>query len=169
MRAALPGIALLWAGCAEAPPVEPPPPVHPCASAEVALEVAPPDGDYGELQDGDDLWCGNPPQGGAPYTPFRMRLHGPDALADGVVIEMVALDPEDGTELGRIDVALGLTCANVGDSAGWWVAGGEAHLRYYGFLLEELDGVEAEIAVRASSVDGTVEVEDSWLVGLTLQ
>lgn len=166
MRSAL---VLAWiAGCGPTGPGEPGAPKHPCASRRARIEVAPPDGTFGDLSGGDALWCGNPPQGGAPYTPFRVRLSGPEALEDGVYVEMTAVDLEDGSELAYTDLTMGLTCANVGESAGSWV-GSEAHMRYYGWALDQLDGREAEVTVRASGLGPRpVEVEASWRVHLVV-
>lgn len=159
---------VLLAACS---PGEPPPevPSHPCASNTTRLDVAPPQGEFGDLADGDALWCGNPPQGGAPYTPFRVRLAGPEALEEGVYIEMTAVDVEDGSELAYTDLTMGVTCANVGESAGTWV-GSEAHMRYFGHVLEDLDGREAEVTVRASALAAPdVEATTSWQVLLVLE
>jgi len=114
-----------------------PPPTRPCATDQLDLEVAPPDGDFGDLVGDPDLWCGHPPQGGAPFSPLRVRVTGPDVFADGVDLDMSVVDNQTGEELGHTALALGLTCANVGDSAGTWV-GSEAHLRYTGFALDTL-------------------------------
>lgn len=140
-------LALVVVGCAPLP--EPPPP--PCAAEEAALELAPPFGAFGELEDGGELWCGDPPQGGAPYSPFRVRIEGPEALADGVSLQMTATDAEDGGVLGSTGLVLGLVCANAGESAGTWV-GGEAHLRYEGSALEDLDGRAVDLVVTATSL-----------------
>ncbi len=169
MRAPLLVIGLLLGACSEPEP-EPVLPSHPCASDVARLDVAPPQGEFGDMVDGEALWCGNPPQGGAPYTPFRVRVAGPEALKDGVHIEMVAVDADAGVELAYTDLTMGLTCANVGDSAGFWV-GSEAHMRYYGWGLEELDGRTADVTVRVSPIDeaSDVVIEETWRVDLVLQ
>ena len=109
-------LSALMTGC-EPSGAGPTIPSHPCASEVVRLDVAPPDGDFGDLADGGALWCGDPPQGGAPYTPFRIRVAGPEALEDGVLVEMTAVALEDGAELAVTELTMGLTCANVGESA----------------------------------------------------
>ena len=158
--------AVAAAGCATGPGPELPRPGACGEGGPPRLEVAPPDGDYGDLVDGASLWCGNPPQGGAPYTPFRLRIAGPDALGDGVWVEMSAVDTADGTELAYTELTMGLTCANVGDNAGSWV-GSEAHMRYFGFALEDLPGREAEvtIAVRTLAAE-PLELAEAWTVHL---
>jgi hypothetical protein len=158
---------LLLALAACAAPIEegPPPPEHPCSQDQGAIDVAPPHGDFGELVDGGTLWCGNPPQGGAPYSPFRLRIQGAEGFEDGVLVEMTAADLADGSELAFTSLTMGLTCANVGESAGMWV-GSEAHMRYNGYGLDELDGRSAEITFRATAqadpelwVETVVDVE----------
>lgn len=166
---ALPLLVGLAACAGTGEPPDPPLPSHPCDTDQAELGVAPPDGDFGGLSDGGALWCGNPPQGGAPYSPFRIRVAGPEALADGVYVEMIAVDADEGVELAYTDLTMGLTCANVGDSAGFWV-GSEAHMRYYGWGLEELDGRTADVTVRVAPIAGDgPEIEETWRVDLVLQ
>jgi hypothetical protein len=82
---------------------------------------------------------------------------------------MTAVDAEDGSELAYTDLTMGLTCANVGESAGTWV-GSEAHMRYYGHVLDDLDGREAVVTVRASAISTPdVEATTSWQVQLVLE
>jgi hypothetical protein len=136
---------LMWTACVEPPPVEN---LGPCDHEAASVEVAPPFGDYGELVQGASLWCGDPPQGGAPYSPFRMRVQGPEPFEDGAQIEMTAVDPADGAELAFTSLTMGLTCANVGESEGYWV-GSEAHMRYTGWGLDELAERDAEVTITA--------------------
>jgi hypothetical protein len=144
-------------------------PPGPCESDRTRVEVAPPNGDFGDLDQGGALWCGNPPQGGAPYSPFRVRIEGPEAYEDGVTVVMDAVDADDGTALGHTEVALGLACANVGESAGKWV-GSEAHLRYDGWNLDELDGRSATLTFRAEAMgDADVVAKRTFEVVLTLE
>lgn len=144
-RAAL---ALLSLGCTGDEPISP----HPCASETMGVEVAPPFGDYGDLSDVDELWLGDPPQGGAPYSPFRVRISGPDALSDGVDVRVVVT--EDGVVIADNTIFKGLVCANVGENAGRWV-GSEVHLRYDGFDDLELEGrdVTVEVSVTGGETD----------------
>jgi hypothetical protein len=115
------------------------------------LEVAPPGGGFGDLQDGAVVWCGIPPQGGAPYTPLMFRLWGPEVLGEGIVLDMWARDL-DGTELGYTSLTMGLVQANVGENAGAFV-GAEAHLRYEGAGLEELAEREVILSLQASALE----------------
>ena len=157
------------AACEPEPELPPPLPGHLCASEEQAIELAPPEGSFGDLVDGSDLWCGNPPQGGAPYTPFRVRFVGPEEYEDGVLIDLSAVDNETGETLASTEVALGLVCANVGESANKWV-GAEAHMRYDGWPLPELEGRDAHLTVAAVPVVGDVlPVEGEWDVRLVLE
>ncbi|MEN0061455.1 MAG: hypothetical protein AAGA48_04845 [Myxococcota bacterium] len=133
------------------PPVSP----HPCASDETSLEVAPPDGEYGDLARGGAFAAGIPPQGGAPYSPLRLRVTGPGELFDGIDVDIAVF--EDGALLTETQLPMRLTCANVGDNAGRWV-GAEVHLRYFGLELEELDGrdVTVEVTVTAQTAPDLV-------------
>ncbi|MEQ1502444.1 MAG: hypothetical protein ABMB14_09440 [Myxococcota bacterium] len=143
-------------------------PLHPCATPEMAVEAAPPHGDYGEFADGADLWCGNPPQGGAPYSPFKLRLSGPDEVGEGIAVEMTATDAATGEELAYTTLTMGLTCANVGENAGHWV-GSEAHLRYGGWTLDALDGRLADVTIHAEAMaDPSIAADVSASVALVL-
>ncbi len=153
-------------GCVEVPPAITPP-LHPCHADRSEVDATFARGTFGELEGG-ELWCGHPPQGGAPYSPLQIRLRGPEAWSEGMLLEMIAADPEDGSELAYTDLTAGLICANVGDNEGFWVSS-EAHMRYDGWSLEELAGRSAELTVRASSMDGGELAESSWRVGLVLE
>lgn len=120
----------------------------PCATPEVGLEVAPPDGGYGDLSLGGDLWVGLPPQGGAPYTPLRLRVSGPGAFYDGVNVDIDVT--EEGTLLAETSLPMRLVCANVGENAGHWV-GAEVHLRWFGLALDELAARNVRVTVSVSA------------------
>ncbi|MBX2803392.1 MAG: hypothetical protein KTR31_37270 [Myxococcales bacterium] len=158
------GLLVGLVACDEPPPV---PPGHPCDADTTALDAAPPRGEFGDLVDGSALWCAIPPQGGAPYSPFRVRVQGPEALSEGVWLSMTAVDRDDGEELAYTDLNMGVTCANVGDSAGFWVSS-EAHMRYSGWALDELDGRRARIELHAESLDGSVVIDHTADVDLVL-
>jgi hypothetical protein len=156
---------LLLAACVEEPP---PPPLHPCEQGEAVVEATPARGAWGDLHDGGTLWCGNPPQGGAPYSPFRVRMTGPEAVGEGIELELVAVEEGTGVELAYTALTMGLTCANVGENVGYWV-GSEAHMRYTGFGLEELEGRQAELQIRATAIsDPSIEAETRVQVELVL-
>ncbi|HHO53066.1 MAG TPA: hypothetical protein ENK18_19860 [Deltaproteobacteria bacterium] len=164
MRGALPLIWLL--GCSEEPIETPAPILPPCHSDTLSIDAAPSRGAFGDLLGG-SLWCGNPPQGGAPYSPLRLRLEGSSGWSAGMFLELIATDLADGTELAYTALEMGLVCANVGESEGSWV-GSEAHMRYDGRTLDDLEGRTAELTVRAAALEGDEQVEASWWVDLVL-
>lgn len=156
-------LALGLVACSE-PPIEIG--VPPCDSSALVLQAAPARGAFGDLTDG-RLWCGIPPQGGAPYSPLRIRLLGGSDWSAGAHLELIASDLDDGSELAYTELDMGLVCANVGDNEGFWV-GSEAHMRYDGLGLDDLDGRLARLTVRASTLDGLEQTEASWQVDLSL-
>jgi hypothetical protein len=144
-------LLVVLAGCAE---------THgaPCESmGSPDLDAAPADVPFGGFIDGDPLPVGNPPQGGAPYTPLHARVDGLVSLREGVEIELHGVDLEDGAVLGELSTPSGLVCANVGDSAGRWIVA-DLHFRYFGWTLADLPGRFAEISVLVRDVEGN-EVE----------
>lgn len=136
--------------CAPPPPVDTAEPG--CGSGPPTLELAQTDTPFG-LADGDALFCGTPPQGGAPYAPFRLRVRGISDL-DAPWVEIAVRDPDD-VVLGEAAQAHGFLCANAGNDAGWWVAS-EVHARFAGLELGDLDG-------RALQVDVTVDAAGTRL------
>lgn len=160
-----PGLLLLAASCADGPVL----PAHPChAEADWTVEITPAREPFGSMTEGGPLWCGIPPQGGAPYTPVRARVRGPDSLRDGMQLYVVATDAETGEELSVTDLpSTRMTCANVGESAGYWV-GSELHLRFPERTLQDLSEREVDLTLEVSTEDGSVVIEDRWLVTLVL-
>lgn len=118
------------------------------------LELTPADTPFGEFETGDPLVFGPPPQGGAPFAAVNARVAGLD-LIDGVSIELEAEDMETGDELGALSYEARLVCANVGESAGTWLAS-DVHHRFYGWNLDELAGRSTELVMRITDRDGTV-------------
>lgn len=144
------GWLLLLVACVDAPTELPP-----CETVgDPDLEVAPSDLDFGAFTDGDPLYYGTPPQGGAPYSPFHARATGLAGLDDGAVVDLSAVDRDDGAALGAITYDVRFVCANVGASAGTWV-GSDLHLRFEGWALEDLAGRRAELTVEVSDLAGT--------------
>lgn len=138
-------------------------PLPPCEEpGEPHLEVAPSDLDFGEFTDGDALWYGTPPQGGAPYSPFHARAGGMTKLDEGVHVVLAAADV-DGTTLGDVAYDVRFVCANVGDSAGSWV-GSDLHLRFFDWSLADLEGRTADVTIRVTDQTGTTL--DADLTGL---
>lgn len=132
---------------------DPPPFVPACAADEIDVEVAPPDGQFGALEPRDPLFCGIPPQGGAPYTPLRFRAVGPESLGEGVAVRVTAVDSTSAAVLGDTALELGVVCANAGESAGYWTAA-EVHLRYEGWSTADLDGRQATIELTVEPAAG---------------
>lgn len=149
MRAVVAGFAV-GAGCGGGAPDDPGLGSD-CAAGPTRVEVAAPTLAFDALRDGDEVFCGIPPQGGAPYTPLRFRAAGPAGFGEGVDVRVRAVD---GAEvLGDTSLQLGLVCANAGESAGWWT-GGEVHLRYEGRAVEALDGRDAALTFSVTPIAG---------------
>jgi hypothetical protein len=108
-------------------------------------------GDYGAI--GSVIYCGIPPQGGAAYAPFGVRILGiaPDDL--GIDLTMVAIDVDTGEEVGSGDYIHQMVCSNVGDSEGHWV-GAELHMRFYGYELDDLHDRTVTVTVEARNESG---------------
>lgn len=148
-------LALLLA-CGEA--------AYPCAgTGDPGLDVVPAGLAFDGFVDGEPLPYGNPPQGGAPYAPLRVRVAGLADLDLGVHLDVIATDADEGTALGGASLDTRLVCANVGDSAGMWT-GADVHLRFPGWSLDDLEGRTAEVVLTAADPDG--EVVQAQLLGL---
>ncbi len=148
----------VFAGCTSSPEA-------PCESDEdPSVQVVPAGLGFDEWLDGDPLVAATPPQGGAPYTPLRARVTGLVDPQIGVTLSLSGVDPSDGSEYGEISYDTRLICANVGESAGLWLAA-DVHYRYFEWELGELDGREAEISFSVEDLHGNV-VESS--IGGTL-
>jgi hypothetical protein len=104
-----------------------------------------------------EIGCGIPPQGGAPYARFRLRIGDLD-LSDGGTVQLRLTDRDSGEQLGGAELPMGFVCANVGDDADHWV-GSEVHARFDGFTVEELLG--RRVAVEATVVSDTESVTTS--------
>jgi hypothetical protein len=117
------------------------------------LELAPSDLDWGEFEDGDPLLYGTPPQGGAPYSPFKARASGLDGLDETTVVNLHAVDLDDGATLGDVSYDVRFVCANVGVAAGSWV-GSDLHLRFNGWSLDALAGRSAEVTMTVTTPGG---------------
>ena len=128
----------------------------PCqAIGDESLDVVPAGMGFDEWSSGEALVAAIPPQGGAPYTPLRARVSGLVDPGIGVTVRVSGIDPDDGSEFGQIDYDTRLVCANVGDSAGSWLAA-DVHFRYFEWELSELDGRQAEITFEVEDGDGNV-------------
>ncbi len=132
-----------------------------CEGGSPELELAQPDTDYG-LEDGAEVWSGIPPQGGAPYSPFRIRVRGVSGLETEAVVSISIEDTLDGADLASVVQTHGFLCSNTGTSNGWWVAS-EVHSRFTGFELEAIAG---RTALVTASVTGASGVATSAYTGL---
>lgn len=153
-------LAVGFAGCTSSPEA-------PCESDEdPSVRVVPAGLGFDEWMPGDGLIAATPPQGGAPYTPLRARVSGLVNPQNGVTLSLTGRDPDDGSEYGEVSYDTRLICANVGDSAGLWLAA-DVHYRYVDWELAELDGREAQIAFSVEDLDGNVvETEIEGILGI---
>lgn len=145
---------LTMSACAGGPPT--PVPVGPCESVDAPwAELS--QGDGWGLDDGEPVAFGIPPQGGAPYAPFVVRLHGMPASVDGYHVEMSAFDPTVGEVVGTGSYDQRFVCANVGENEGTRVAS-EFHMRFIGWEPVDLAGHEVDVEIAVSSPDAEVTV-----------
>jgi len=174
MRGAVLVVAMCFAGCAgggEAPGgtgdtgwVDTDVPCYPHGPPR--LDVG--EGAEGWGIDGIDIITGIPPQGGAPYARFRVRVANLE-LSDGAEV-LVHLYDRDDVLVGHVEVMSGFVCANVGDNADHWVTP-EVHARFDGLELLELHEVpvriEASVVGLEESVvasgEGTLMVDEHYL------
>lgn len=137
----------LLVGCGD------PPPQAPCEErGNPSLELTPSGVSFGDFDSEDPLEFGPPPQGGAPYAAVTARVDGLD-LVDGVTIALSAVDLDSSEDLGELSYETRLVCANVGDSAGTWLAT-DVHHRFFGFELDELGGRMAEVTMTITDSEG---------------
>lgn len=67
-----------------------------CAQiAAPTLDVVPADVAWGGFVDGDAVLYGDPPQGGPPYAPFKVRIDGLTRLDEGANVSVAATDVAD--------------------------------------------------------------------------
>lgn len=146
MRAWCVPVLLAFVACDEPEP-EPPLPTGPCAPADgvEVMEFAQNLGE-GPMADGDAVSYGTPPQGGAPYAPFQLRMQSSLAAGERVPLEAVAIEVATDMEIGRVEQTQSFLCANTGVHEGWlW--GTEVHVRFPGIPLEDLDGREVRFEI----------------------
>lgn len=116
-----------------------------CASTEpLAIEFARFLAD-GPRADGDPIEIGDPPQGGAGYAPFEVRLRAP-AVNGPLTATITVEDADSGALLGDIEQPGTPFCSNVGANQGWWYVG-DIHARFWDEELADLDGVEVLVTV----------------------
>ncbi len=107
--------------------------------------------------DGTVIEYGNPPQGGAPYAPFEVRLHAEFDTTQRIEVSANAVDTTSGEELGTIVQPQVFLCANAGPHAGW-LYGGEVHVRFWDRTLEELEGKVVKVTMTVALPDGAAPV-----------
>ncbi|NCG18873.1 MAG: hypothetical protein GWP91_07670 [Rhodobacterales bacterium] len=110
------------------------------------------------------VYCGIPPQGGAPYAPFGVRTRGISRDPEGLLIDLTAHHTTSGDLLGEASYTQRMICGNVGESAGFWV-GSELHMRFYDYDIETLHGSEVEINITVSNQGGDSQ-NLSWVATL---
>jgi len=153
------GVLLIAVGCAGTDPSTVPTADTgvtydvPCAvRGEPTLDVAHAVDPWG-LDDA-EIGCGIPPQGGAPYARFRLRI-GDLALDDGATVTVTVTDLDTGEALGGTELVMGFVCSNVGDDADHWV-GSEVHARFDGYSVEELLGRHVQVVASVATDDDLV-------------
>lgn len=160
---------LVVAGCAGGDP-DPPVPEGCMWDGVPALEVAQDLSTGAPMDDGDDVAYGTPPQGGAAYAPFQVRLHGtpPEGVGERWPVTATAYDAGTGDVLGEASQPQAFFCANTGVHDGW-LFGGEVHVRFPGVALEDLQDRPVDVALAVVHPDGDVVTEVSgvlrWRLG----
>jgi hypothetical protein len=148
------GWVLLAAVACDEP--DPEPPGEPCAwDAPADLEAGTDIAASGVLRDGVDLPYGTPPQGGAAYAPFQVRVHGapPEDLSERWVVSGAAYDAATDEPLGDAAQPQAFFCSNTGVHEGW-LFGGEVHIRFWDVALEALADREVRVEISAALPDG---------------
>jgi hypothetical protein len=108
----------------------------------------------GPMQAGDDVGYGTPPQGGAPYAPFEVRLQA--VLGDPasrVAARGSAVEVATGEVIGSVEQTQAFFCSNTGVHEGW-LYGGEIHIRFWDEPLEALEGREIDVLVEIDLPEG---------------
>jgi hypothetical protein len=157
-------------GCKEPIPTEPSGlcPETDDPMIEVAQRSAEAGAEWG-MVDGDPVKFGIPPQGGAPYAPFDLRLIGMPSSNDGYAVVTDAIRTSDGERVGEGRYVQRFICANVGANEGTRFAA-EFHMRFFGFEPPELADEEVEIYISVTP-DGGETVETTftspldWVLG----
>lgn len=138
----------------------------PCAWKEPPRVEFARDVTTGTPPDGTAIQYGNPPQGGAPYAPFEVRLHAEYDTTQRIEVSANAIDTTSGEELGTIVQPQVFLCSNAGPHAGW-LYGGEVHVRFWDRSLEELEGREVRVTLNVALPGGAEPVVASTTGPLT--
>ncbi|MCB9678906.1 MAG: hypothetical protein H6737_27645 [Alphaproteobacteria bacterium] len=113
------------------------------------------------MSDGDPIAFGIPPQGGAPYAPFDVRLIGVAASNDGYTVTTEAWRRSDGELVGSGEYLQRFVCANVGENEGTRFAS-EFHMRFFGFEPPDLADEEVDVAITVTPASGEPVVAEFW-------
>lgn len=121
------------------------------------------------MQDGDPVAFGIPPQGGAPFAPFGLRVWGMSASVDGYEIEMSAFERSTGELIGTASYEQRFVCANVPPNEGSRVTS-ELHMRFFGFEPDEIAGIQVDVEIEIRSpesqrVDVAFSGPLAWVLG----
>lgn len=119
------------------------------------LGIALESGSFDEVSDGMNVPVSIPPQGGAPYTPWMVRVTGDGALNLGIRMVATATDA-DGTFLGDATLDVQPICANVEPNDGWWMITG-LHVRYWDYAVADLVGRSVDVHFSLQDVGGGAE------------
>ena len=141
-------LGALGVGC-KAPPT----PVDPgtCAESEdPVVELS--QGDAWVIEDGTPVQFGIPPQGGAPYAPFEIRLRGMP-FADDYAVVLEATRVSDQLLIGTGDYVQRFVCANVGENQGTRYTP-ELHMRFFTFEPPDLEGDTVDVEITVTPADG---------------
>ena len=132
-----------------------PEPTAECGPEGVAqLEVAQGETGFGDLHDGVSVVYGQPPQGGSPYAPFRLRMSGLAYEAETIAVELLATQAGGDVVLGTGAFDQRFICSNVGENSGF-LMGSELHMRFPGYSLSDLDGQAVDALVTVTDALGT--------------
>jgi hypothetical protein len=150
---------------------DPEPPGEPCAwDAPAELEAGYDIAASGLLRDGVDVPYGTPPQGGAPYAPFQVRVHAAaPATGERWVVSGAAYDAETDALLGDASQPQAFFCSNTGVHEGW-LFGGEVHVRFWDVALDALSDREVRVELSVALPDGQTPIVSAtgplrWLLG----
>lgn len=117
----------------------------------------------GVMTDGDVIAYGTPPQGGAPYAPFQVRVDADVPTGERFPVVATAVTTDTQEEIGTAAQNQAFICSNTGVHAGWRF-GGEVHIRFWDQPLEDLEG--REITVSLTLDDGSGLVLDAGATGV---
>jgi hypothetical protein len=136
-------------------------------SDDPVIEVT--QGDVWGIDDGDPIQFGIPPQGGAPYAPFDVRLVGVASSQDGYTVVTDASLQSTGELVGTGEYLQRFVCANVGENEGTRFAS-EFHMRFFGFEPTDLADEWVDVTISVTPEAGEPVVAEfsgplDWVLG----